>query len=351
MSEIRLRGIVKTFDRTKTIIEDLDLDIEDGSFTVLVGPSGCGKTTLLRMIAGLEGVTAGRIDIGGQDMTEMEPGDRGIAMVFQNYAIYPHMTVSDNIEFGLRNAGMPKAERRETIEQTLRVVGLEEYSGTKPAKLSGGQRQRVALARAISKRPKVFLMDEPLSNLDAQLRDQMRTELIELHRRLGSTFVYVTHDQIEAMTMGERIVIMDKGVIRQQGTPREIYRDPSDAFVARFIGNPGMNLLPSPSGGSWGFRPHDARLRPPGLPLDFSLEGRILTRETLGSEVLYCVQTPSGKVMAKVRDEGFSFDDDVGVSVDRDSIYFFDAEGTRIRDPSNLASQLDALAERHALTA
>jgi sn-glycerol 3-phosphate transport system ATP-binding protein len=351
MSGIRLRGIAKTFDKSKTIIENLNLDIEDGSFTVLVGPSGCGKTTLLRMIAGLESVTAGSVAIGGEDMTEAEPGDRGIAMVFQNYAIYPHMTVSQNVEFGLRNAGMPEAERRETIAQTLRVVGLEEYARAKPAKLSGGQRQRVALARAISKRPKVFLMDEPLSNLDAQLRDQMRTELIELHRRLGSTFVYVTHDQIEAMTMGERIVIMDKGVVRQEGTPREIYRDPSDAFVARFIGNPGMNILPSPSGGSWGFRPHDARLRRQGIPLDFSIGGRVVTKEMLGAEVLYCVETSSGKVMAKVRDDGFSFDDDVALSVERDSIYFFDDEGKRIRDPSIRSSRLDLLAERHELTA
>jgi sn-glycerol 3-phosphate transport system ATP-binding protein len=351
MSGITMRGITKTFDKAKTIIESLDLDIEDGSFTVLVGPSGCGKTTLLRMIAGLESVTAGRIDIGGTDRTHSEPGERGIAMVFQNYAIYPHMTVSENIEFGLRNAGMPKAERREAIAQTLRVVGLEEYAGSKPAKLSGGQRQRVALARAISKRPKVFLMDEPLSNLDAQLRDQMRTELIELHRRLGSTFVYVTHDQIEAMTMGERIVIMDKGVIRQQGTPRDIYRDPNDAFVARFIGNPGMNLLPSPSGGSWGFRPHDARLRPRGLPLDLAISGRIIAREVLGSEIIYCIETASGKVMAKARDEGFDFDDEVSLSVERESLYFFDAEGKRIRESSARSSQLELLEGSRALTA
>jgi len=355
MSGILLQGIKKTFDKSKTIIDKLDLEIEDGSFTVLVGPSGCGKTTLLRMIAGLESVTAGRILIGGNDMTQTEPGDRGIAMVFQNYAIYPHMTVGENIEFGLRNAGVPRAERLRIIDQTLRSVGLEEYERTKPAKLSGGQRQRVALARAISKRPKVFLMDEPLSNLDAQLRDQMRTELIELHRKLGSTFVYVTHDQIEAMTMGERIVIMDKGVIRQAGTPREIYRDPSDAFVARFIGNPGMNILSLPSGESWGFRPHDARLRPPGVSLDRSLDlsvdGRIVTKEILGSEVLYCIETSAGKVMAKMQDDGFSFDDDVSLRLNRESVYFFDLDGMRIRDHSIRSSLLESLAVRNALIA
>jgi sn-glycerol 3-phosphate transport system ATP-binding protein len=344
VSEIRLVEVTKTFDKKKTIMRDLSLTVAGGSFTVLVGPSGCGKTTILRMIAGLEEATSGRILIDGKDVTGLEPGERGIAMVFQNYAIYPHMSVGENVEFGLRNAGIPRGERRRLVEYTLGLVGLGEYTGVKPSKLSGGQRQRVALARAISKRPRVFLMDEPLSNLDAQLRDQMRTELIELHRKLEATFVYVTHDQIEAMTMGERIVIMDEGTIRQAGTPREVYREPRDVFVARFIGNPGMNVLACAGGGYWGFRPHDARLA--GFPGQegLVLPGVVLTREVLGAETLYCIDTAHGKVMVKSPDDGGDFGQSLRIHVPKAAIHFFDARRERVLEPERCASWFRGLA-------
>lgn len=220
MEKIKLEHVGKTYDKGVQVIDDLNLDIEEGSFTVLLGPSGCGKSTTLRMIAGLEDVTEGKLLIDNQDMENVSPGDRDIAMVFQNYAIYPTMTVYGNIEFGLKNAGIKKEERRR-IEEIGKITGLEEYMNRKPNALSGGQRQRVALARAMVKNPQVFLMDEPLSNLDAKLRTQLRTELIELHQKLGSTFVYVTHDQVEAMSMGTNIVLMHQGRIMQQGTPEK----------------------------------------------------------------------------------------------------------------------------------
>ena len=215
VARIEFHNVTKVYDGKNRVIEKLNLKVEEGSFTVLVGPSGCGKTTALRMIAGLESVTEGRIFIGGADVTDREPGKRDIAFVFQNYAIYPHMTVRQNIEFGLENARVPGAEREEIVGSVLEMVGLQEYAHSLPSKLSGGQRQRVALARAVSKKPRVFLMDEPLSNLDAKLRNQMRTELIELHQKLGSTFVFVTHDQIEAMTRGQPLVFMAGGTVRQ----------------------------------------------------------------------------------------------------------------------------------------
>ena len=243
MEKIKLEHVGKTYDKGVQVIDDLNLDIEEGSFTVLLGPSGCGKSTTLRMIAGLEDVTEGKLLIDNQDMENVSPGDRDIAMVFQNYAIYPTMTVYGNIEFGLKNAGIKKEERKRRIEEIGKITGLEEYMNRKPNALSGGQRQRVALARAMVKNPQVFLMDEPLSNLDAKLRTQLRTELIELHQKLGSTFVYVTHDQVEAMSMGTNIVLMHQGRIMQQGTPEKIYGDPDNVFTARFIGTPPMNII------------------------------------------------------------------------------------------------------------
>ena len=242
-SKIVLENIEKSYGKEAPVIEGLNLEIGEGSFTVLLGPSGCGKSTTLRMIAGLEEETGGTLYIDGKDMKEVKPGDRDIAMVFQNYALYPTMTVRENIEFGLKNAGVAKKEREERICEVSRSVGLEEYLNRKPSALSGGQRQRVALARAMVKKPGVFLMDEPLSNLDAKLRSQLRTDLIELHNRLGSTFVYVTHDQVEAMSMGTQIVLMNKGKIMQCGTPHTIYHDPDNVFTAQFIGTPPMNIL------------------------------------------------------------------------------------------------------------
>jgi len=242
LAKIEFRNVCKSFGETK-VIENLNLTIEDGKFTVLVGASGCGKTTLLRMIAGIGPATSGQILLDGRDITDVAPGKRDIAMVFQNYALYPTMTVKQNIEFGLKNNRVPKAEREKLIEEVSEIVGLSNYLDRKPSTLSGGQRQRVALARAMVKNPKVFLMDEPLSNLDAKLRAAMRVELIELHKRLQTTFVYVTHDQVEAMSMADRIVLMEQGEIQQEGTPEEIYRDPNNVFTAQFIGTPPMNIL------------------------------------------------------------------------------------------------------------
>ncbi|HEY8721739.1 sn-glycerol-3-phosphate ABC transporter ATP-binding protein UgpC [Pengzhenrongella sp.] len=223
-------------------VDALNLHIEDGEFLVLVGPSGCGKSTSLRMLAGLEDVNAGRILIGDRDVTDVQPKDRDIAMVFQNYALYPHMTVADNMGFALKIAGKPKAEIRSRVEEAAKILDLSEYLDRKPKALSGGQRQRVAMGRAIVRSPQVFLMDEPLSNLDAKLRVQTRTQIASLQRRLGVTTVYVTHDQTEALTMGDRIAVLKDGLLQQVGTPRDMYDTPANVFVAGFIGSPAMNL-------------------------------------------------------------------------------------------------------------
>ena len=245
MSSITLTGVSKRFDST-VAVDDVSLTIEDREFLVLLGPSGCGKSTLLRMIAGLEQPTGGEIRIGDRVVTDVEPKDRDLAMVFQSYALYPHMTVRANIEFPLRSRKVPKAERATQVAEAAEMLGLTEYLDRKPAQLSGGQRQRVALARAVVRRPAAFLMDEPLSNLDAKLRAATRIELVELQRRLQATVVYVTHDQVEAMTMGHRVVILDRGVVQQVGSPQEVYDRPANLFVARFIGTPPMNTIRGP---------------------------------------------------------------------------------------------------------
>ena len=336
MAKIQFKDVTKVYDKKNKVIEHLNLEIENGSFTVLVGPSGCGKTTALRMLAGLEEVSAGRIFIGDEDVTVKEPGDREIAMVFQNYAIYPHMTIRENIDFGLKNAKVPKETREQIVKEVITLVGLEGYEEVKPSKLSGGQRQRVALARAISKKPKVFLMDEPLSNLDAKLRNQMRTELIQLHHKLKSTFIYVTHDQIEAMTMGDKIVIMNQGEIHQAGSPREIYNDPRNIFVAQFIGDPGMNGIKLTSGYTFGFRPRKVTFKKSGEFNGIEFKGIVLTREILGSEVLYCLDTAFGKIMLKTNDETHQSDDQVMLYVEKSDLYFFDREENRIYDKEQI---------------
>lgn len=334
MAQIEFRKVTKAFDKVK-VIEDLDLVIPDGKFTVLVGASGCGKTTLLRMIAGIGPATSGQVLLDGKDITDMAPGKRDIAMVFQNYAIYPTMSVRENIEFGLKNNKVPKEERLRRITEVAASVGLTEYLDRKPSTLSGGQRQRIALARAMVKQPKVFLMDEPLSNLDAKLRASMRTELIELHERLKTTFVYVTHDQVEAMAMADMIVLMDKGRIMQQGAPEDVYRDPDNIFAAQFIGTPSMNIYPLGENGiRIGFRPEKAMLsREPGNEA-LTRKCEVLTREMLGSETIYKVQMGELGLMVKSTDETFHIGDHCYLSVKAKHMHFFDQNGDRIR-PEN----------------
>ena len=302
MSSITLKNIHKEYGK-EIIIPELNFTIEDGSFTVLVGPSGCGKSTTLRMIAGLEKPSSGEILIDDENVVDVEPGKRGIAMVFQNYALYPTMSVKDNIEFGLKNKKIPKEERKQLIEDVSEIVGLTPYLNRKPSELSGGQRQRVALARAMVKKPKVFLMDEPLSNLDAKLRQQMRIELIELHKRLGTTFIYVTHDQIEAMSMGDNIILMDKGVIMQRSTPKEMYHNPQNVYTAQFIGTPPMNIVDNMVPDiKIGFRPEKTSFLDPGEAL-LDILGRIITKEQLGAEMNYSVETAYGKVIVKTEED------------------------------------------------
>ena len=243
MSSITLKSLKKVYDGEVLAVNGFTMDIQDKEFIVLVGPSGCGKSTVLRMIAGLEEITDGELYIGDKKMNDVPPRDRDIAMVFQNYALYPHMTVYKNMAFGLENRKLPKAEIDAKVREAAKILDIENLLDRKPKAMSGGQRQRVALGRAMVREPAVFLLDEPLSNLDAKLRTSMRTEIIKLHKRLGTTFVYVTHDQIEAMTMGDRIVVMKEGVIQQIGTPAEVYHQPANIFVAGFIGTPPMNFL------------------------------------------------------------------------------------------------------------
>jgi multiple sugar transport system ATP-binding protein len=243
MAELSLRGVKKVYDKNVVAVQEFNLEIADREFIVLVGPSGCGKSTTLRMIAGLESITEGELYIGGRLVNDVEPKNRDISMVFQNYALYPHMSVYDNIAFALKMRKLPRAEIDKMVRQAAETLDITDLLKRKPKALSGGQRQRVAIGRAIVREPKVFLMDEPLSNLDAKLRNQMRAEIIKLRQRINTTFVYVTHDQTEAMTLGDRIVVMKDGYIRQVGTPQEVFDSPADTFVAGFIGTPQMNFL------------------------------------------------------------------------------------------------------------
>jgi multiple sugar transport system ATP-binding protein len=243
MAEVILKNVNKEYERGNLAVKDINIEIKDKEFAILVGPSGCGKTTTLRMIAGLEDITTGELFINNRKVNDIPPKDRDIAMVFQNYALYPHMTVYDNMAFGLKLRKYSKDEIRQRVNEAAKILGLEDYLDRKPKALSGGQRQRVALGRAIVRKPRVFLFDEPLSNLDAKLRVQMRTEISKLHRKLEATMIYVTHDQTEAMTMGEKIIVMKDGFIQQIDTPLNIYNSPSNKFVAGFIGSPSMNFI------------------------------------------------------------------------------------------------------------
>jgi multiple sugar transport system ATP-binding protein len=327
VTEVRLNGVEKAYGDVK-VLHDIRLDIENREFVVFVGPSGCGKSTLLRSIAGLEDITQGRISIGGRDVTYLEPADRGVAMVFQSYALYPHMTVYDNIAFGLKMAKKPKAEIDRQVQNAARILQLEPLLQRKPKALSGGQRQRVAIGRAIVHEPEVFLFDEPLSNLDASLRVQMRVEIAKLHADLKATMIYVTHDQVEAMTLADKIVVLNKGRIEQVGSPLELYRHPRNRFVAGFIGSPQMNFLPvtasaaasngvtvtlpggdrllvpvTPDGVTpgtaltLGVRPEDLSETGQG---DARLPGQTLVVEHLGGETFAYTKTPDGtQVMVK----------------------------------------------------
>ncbi len=243
MAQIVLEHVSKVFGDEVIAVNDVSLEIGDGEFMVLVGPSGCGKSTILRILAGLEDVTQGEISIGGRQVTDLPPKDRDIAMVFQNYALYPHMTVEQNLGFGLKLRKTPKAEQKARVDDAAKILGLDPLMHRKPAELSGGQRQRVAMGRAMVREPQAFLMDEPLSNLDAKLRVQMRAELSRLHDRLKTTTIYVTHDQVEAMTLGHRVAVLKDGVLQQVDTPQHLYNRPSNLFVAAFIGSPPMNLV------------------------------------------------------------------------------------------------------------
>ena len=300
MASIALQKLVKRYDKVEAV-HGIDLEIADGEFVVFVGPSGCGKSTTLRMIAGLEEISGGTLRIGGDVVNERAPKARNIAMVFQNYAIYPHLTVRQNIGFGLYTAKLSKEEKNARIDETAGILGLTDYLERRPAALSGGQRQRVAIGRAMVRNPSAFLFDEPLSNLDAQLRAQMRIEIKKLHQELKTTTVYVTHDQIEAMTMADRIVVMKDGNILQTGTPVELYEHPADVFTARFIGSPSMNMLKAGNLGApgqtiaagrdvlVGIRPHDLVAVVDGeAPLDaiLTLEGKVEAVEPLGPETM-----------------------------------------------------------------
>jgi multiple sugar transport system ATP-binding protein len=339
MALVRLEGVGKTYPNGHVAAKGLDLEIRDGEFMVLVGPSGCGKSTALRMIAGLETPTVGRILIGDKDVTALPPQERDIAMVFQTYALYPHMTVRENLGFGLRmrGAGRDVIDRR--VEDAARALALEPVLGRKPAQLSGGQRQRVALGRAIVREPKVFLFDEPLSNLDAKLRVETRAELARLHRRLAATVVYVTHDQEEAMTLGSRVAVMRDGFLQQVAPPMELYRRPANRFVAGFVGSPGMNFLPADvmpaatrkAGATLGIRPHDVTIVPPGAG---DLDAWVDVVEPRGSELLVYLRLGTNGDGAELRvvappEPAIEAEQVVGVKFERERLHWFDSESGR----------------------
>lgn len=347
MSGVTLKQAVKRYGDVQ-VIHDVDLQIEDGEFCVFVGPSGCGKSTLLRMIAGLEETSDGQIQIGTRDVTHMDPAERGVAMVFQTYALYPHMTVRDNMGFGLRMNNVPKDEIARKVGEASRILKLDDYLDRKPAALSGGQRQRVAIGRAIVRGPEVFLFDEPLSNLDAELRVDMRVEIARLHKDIGATMIYVTHDQVEAMTLADKIVVLRAGYVEQVGAPMDLYKDPDNKFVAGFIGSPAMNFvegvvteagvdvpaLPGttlhtrvtlPGVGSKiivGMRPQDMQITTGDGPVQLDL------RERLGGVAYDYLTTPTGeRLIVESRGEDVMAEGgNVQVSFDVDKVLFFDAQ-------------------------
>ena len=347
MNDIVFENVCKSYDGKTNVIDRLNLTIPAGQRMILLGPSGCGKSTILRMIAGLETVTSGSLYMGGRLVNDIEPGDRDVAMVFQNYALYPHMTVGRNIQFGMEIAKVPKSERDERTDWALDILNLKGYKDRLPRQLSGGQRQRVALCRALVKKAPFFLLDEPLSNLDAQLRTTARAELVKIHEVYHPTFIYVTHDQIEAMTVGQRIVILDKSVIQQQGTPNEIYNRPANVFVARFIGSPSMNIGEAGVEGGrlcigqdWVEIPERWRnvigsrdkvkfgIRPEHV--DFSkgkgdVRVKVTYTENHGNLLCVAYTAAQNKMMATL-DPFYQIEDDLYMNIKWDKIHFFDAE-------------------------
>ena len=349
MASVRFDNVSKTFPKDVLALSDLSLEVGDGEFLVLVGPSGCGKSTTLRMLAGLEVPTTGRLFIGDRDVTDMKPQDRDIAMVFQNYALYPHMSVFDNIGFSLKMKKMPRDEITTNVQEAAAILGITDYLDRKPRELSGGQRQRVALGRAIVRHPAVFLFDEPLSNLDAKLRVQMRNELSRLHTQLGATMIYVTHDQAEAMTLGDRIVVLRDGYVQQVASPLELYDTPANSFVAGFIGSPAMNFLPAvldegvlaiggerlpvpawrgvPTGEYvFGVRPED--IQPDG---ESTLHGDVEVVETLGNEKIIYMSFADRQFAARCSPKvDASPGEDFRFSIDVTRSHLFDGDGLRV---------------------
>ena len=333
MGQITLQGVAKRFGEVE-VIPPLDLTIDDGEFVVFVGPSGCGKSTLLRLIAGLEDVSDGRILIDGADATEASPAKRGLAMVFQSYALYPHMSVRKNIAFPMKMAGVPKAEQDRRIEAAAKALNLTNYLDRRPGQLSGGQRQRVAIGRAIVREPAAFLFDEPLSNLDAALRVGMRLEISELHNRLKTTMIYVTHDQVEAMTMADKIVVLQAGRIEQVGSPLDLYHSPRNVFVAGFIGSPRMNLFGGAAAAEYGaqtigVRPEHIRIS----ATEGKWKGRVGVSEHLGSDSFFYVEDTGLAETITVRSSGevsLHHGDTVWLTPLDDKIHKFDKEGLRL---------------------
>ena len=338
MAYLQLRGIEKAFGEAR-VIKGVNLEIQQGEFIVFVGPSGCGKSTLLRLIAGLETTTAGTIHLEGRDITDEPSSKRDLAMVFQSYALYPHMSVYENMSFALKLAKADPAVIEEKVSKAAEILNLTQYLKRTPKELSGGQRQRVAIGRAIVRLPKVFLFDEPLSNLDAALRGQTRVEIAKLHRDLGATTIYVTHDQVEAMTLADRVVVLRDGLVEQVGTPLELYDRPANQFVAQFIGTPKMNLIAAdklktlaaagvklPVGGSVGLRPEYVLLVAPTVG-DFKAKVELV--EALGAETLVYVTTEWGDQIVSRHTERTTLaaGDSVGVKVDMNTAHFFDAKG------------------------
>ena len=334
MASIVFDHITKKFDETKAV-DDLNIEVADGEFLVLVGPSGCGNTTALRMLAGLEDISSGRISIGDRVVNNVAPGARNVAMVFQSYALYPHMTVYDNLAFGLRNYKVPKQEIDRRVQSAAKTLELDTMLKRKPKQISGGQRQRVALGRAIVREPDAFLMDEPLSNLDAALRLQTRAEILKLQQRLGTTTIYVTHDQVEAMTMGDRIAVMRLGVLQQIGTPEDLYKNPANTFVATFIGSPAMNLLPASTlgigadGKLAGFRPEHVELGN-GSAAAAHYDATVEIVEYLGDEQLAHLRLGDKDVIAKLPVEPrLKAGNQQTFSVPLQKVILFDAETER----------------------